>query len=308
MYLTLLLTGLAGLAAAKLLAGSEDPGTPHRPPQPKPASVQHTSGKAATKSNMRASMKPTRSSQSAGQGAVDPIVQPMDQGSIDTDKIVSVVSAHEGSYGAMNLNRDKAGLSFGIIQWSQKPGSLGVLLKAFNTADPLTFKRIFGPHSATLLAETAKPKNQNVKIDGHYLWESPWTDRFAVAGRNKQYRKVQKLVAVRDYMPGAEDGAKAAGWMTERMLALLYDRSVQQSPSTARRLGQAASGLTYRDALAKIAADAANRFRKTSDPRSSAWRKMADGSWHKFAGSFDLYAGITRRSKNIIEDPSLSDL
>ena len=41
-------------------------------------------------------------------------------------KILSVVAQMEGAgkFGALNLNTDKAGLSFGLIQWAQKPGRL----------------------------------------------------------------------------------------------------------------------------------------------------------------------------------------
>ena len=44
------------------------------------------------------------------------------------DRVLARVSKHEGRHDSLNLNYDGAGLSFGIIQWAQKPGSLGVLL------------------------------------------------------------------------------------------------------------------------------------------------------------------------------------
>src|SRR5215471_17457448 len=49
-------------------------------------------------------------------------------------KILSVVAQMEGAgkFSALNLNTDKAGLSFGLIQWAQKPGRLTEILKAFS--------------------------------------------------------------------------------------------------------------------------------------------------------------------------------
>src|ERR1017187_5742117 len=52
-------------------------------------------------------------------------------------KIVTLTSVLEGlgSFGAMNLNSDKAGMSYGMIQWAQKPKRLHEILQAFSDAD-----------------------------------------------------------------------------------------------------------------------------------------------------------------------------
>src|SRR5579863_7700413 len=61
-------------------------------------------------------------------------------------KILSVTAQMEGAgkFGAMNLNSDKAGMSFGLIQWAQKPVRLTEILKAFRSASANDFANIFG--------------------------------------------------------------------------------------------------------------------------------------------------------------------
>jgi hypothetical protein len=78
-------------------------------------------------------------------------------------KIVILTSILEGqgTFGAMNLNTDKAGLSYGIIQWAQKPGRLHEILQAFSDANADAFTAIFGGGDGSvasdLLAQTVKP-------------------------------------------------------------------------------------------------------------------------------------------------------
>ena len=61
-------------------------------------------------------------------------------------RVMSLTSQFEGAglFIAMNRNTDKAGLSFGLIQWAQKPRRLNELLRAFQAGDPDLFVQIFG--------------------------------------------------------------------------------------------------------------------------------------------------------------------
>jgi peptidoglycan hydrolase-like protein with peptidoglycan-binding domain len=67
-------------------------------------------------------------------------------------RLVSITSQFEGAglFAAMNRNTDRAGLSFGLIQWAQKPGRLNELLRAFQSREPAAFVRIFGGGDAAL--------------------------------------------------------------------------------------------------------------------------------------------------------------
>ena len=55
-----------------------------------------------------------------------------------------VRSASEGKADSLNRNLDGAGLSYGILQWNQRSGSLGVLLAAMQGADPPRSRRCSG--------------------------------------------------------------------------------------------------------------------------------------------------------------------
>ncbi len=60
-------------------------------------------------------------------------------------KILSVVAQMEGAgkFAALNLNTDKAGMSFGLLQWAQKPKRLNEILTAFSIALPADFIQVF---------------------------------------------------------------------------------------------------------------------------------------------------------------------
>ena len=53
-------------------------------------------------------------------------------------------------FDALNLNTDRARLSFGLLQWAQRPGMLGQLLSAIQQQQPAEFTRVFGGGDAEL--------------------------------------------------------------------------------------------------------------------------------------------------------------
>ena len=111
-----------------------------------------------------------------------------------------------GAFGAANLNTDRCGLSFGLIQWAQRPGRLHELLLAWDTADPDLFTRVFGEGDAdlarALLTHTAKPSGgvdarTGVTVDARFdLVAEPWRSRFASAAREPAFQRQQIASAV----------------------------------------------------------------------------------------------------------------
>ena len=236
------------------------------------------------------------------------------------DRVLARVSKHEGRHDSLNLNYDGAGLSFGIIQWAQKPGSLGVLLAEMQRTDPARFATTFGQDWPALLQTTAA--GSLAPVGGQVLWREPWVSRFQAAGRDPVFVAVQNRLAKNgEHFQGAIEAARELGVATERSLALLYDTSVQQGPAFAKRLarrvraritGGGAAAVSYPELLATYAQLAPAHFRRTTPPTSPypashiEWRKTGD-VWHAWAGRFDLYAGIARRRMGIVNDPDLSD-
>ena len=69
-------------------------------------------------------------------------------------------SEHEGNYWSVQANLDGNGVSYGILQWTQKSGSLGRLLRQMAAADPLAFGRFFGASWARLLDVTGRARGE----------------------------------------------------------------------------------------------------------------------------------------------------
>ena len=53
--------------------------------------------------------------------------------------LLKKTSQHEGTFWSVQKNLDGNGVSYGILQWTQKSGSLGRLLRAMADADPIAF-------------------------------------------------------------------------------------------------------------------------------------------------------------------------
>jgi len=126
-------------------------------------------------------------------------------------KIVSVVAQMEGAgkFSALNLNTDKAGLSFGLIQWAQKPGRLTEILQAFSKASQNDYVRIFGGGDANLAAQlivhTQKfkggidPATGQTTDPAFDLINDPWVSRFRQAALFKPFQQVQVQTALKDF-------------------------------------------------------------------------------------------------------------
>ena len=126
------------------------------------------------------------------------------------DRVIARVSKHEGTFDSLNLNRDGAGLSVGILQWSQRPGQLGVLLTAMAQADSERFVATFGRWSRELLVATRAASME--AVGGAVLWSEPWVSRFRAAGRDPVWQQVQVALARGgEHMRGAVEAWKVLG-------------------------------------------------------------------------------------------------
>jgi peptidoglycan hydrolase-like protein with peptidoglycan-binding domain len=138
-----------------------------------------------------------------------------------------------GKFTATNLNSDNAGLSFGLIQWAQKPGRLNEILRAFERAQPDRFIAVFGSGvKATadgLLAHTAKPRGGvdpgGRTTDPKYdLVNGIWRARFVSAGQDRVWQKTQINEAVTAFRRACERlGSFAAVARSERAVAFVLD-------------------------------------------------------------------------------------
>ncbi len=241
------------------------------------------------------------------------------------ERVLAAVVRHEAgglNYGAQNRNWDGAGLSYGVLQWTQHSGNLGKLLAAMAKADPDAFHRIFGEHSAELLRVTAAASLS--AVGGAFLWREPWTSRFKAAGQHPAFQQVQLQMALTgEHWQGAAKAAGILGVHTERSYALFFDTATQQGPGRAAQLAQqlrdhltapGAVRVAYIDLLTAYAERAANRYRRTTPPKTLqirtdlAWRQVGEREWRMFAGNVDLYTNVRKRRLGIVADRSLSDV
>jgi hypothetical protein len=109
-------------------------------------------------------------------------------------------------FALLNLNTDRKGLSFGVIQWAQKPGRLKEILSAFHDADAARFCNLFGGDdtAAGLLAHVAQASGgvdpvSGATIDPAFdLITDPWVSRFRAAGLDPVLQTVQVNTATAD--------------------------------------------------------------------------------------------------------------
>jgi len=151
-------------------------------------------------------------------------------------RIVSLVSQMEGAgkFAALNRNTDRAGLSFGLIQWAQKPGRLAGLLAMMAEADRDQFAAIFGggdPATADgLIAHCRKPfggvdpKIGDTVNPSFDLVQDPWVSRFRQAALTQRFQQVQVQAALAAFNASyAALGRLAPGLRSERAVAFMLD-------------------------------------------------------------------------------------
>jgi len=232
--------------------------------------------------------------------------------------IIRKVSQHEGRHDSLNLNLDNVGLSFGILQWVQAKGTLGVLLTAMYHTDPTRFQSIFGPHWQALLKVTRAGSLE--AVGGALLWHEPWVSRFKAAGRDPVFMAVQdKMAAEGEHMKSAIHAASRLGIVTVRSVALTFDTAVAQGPGFALKLADrirnryAGRRVQVHELLSAYALEGPAHFRRTQAPTEPypvahiSWRQVGPSEWHAFAGSFDLYTILLRNRRAILQDAQLSD-
>ncbi len=188
--------------------------------------------------------------------------------------LLTAIPEGNGEFGILNLNIDKAGLSFGIIQWAQKPGRLHEILQAFHDSDSTAFTTIFGGGDATvaagLLNHTAKPhggvdpdtgKTTDDKFD---LISPTWAARFVAASQSQAFQKVQITTAQAAFDKSrAFLSGYAPEFKTERSIAFMLDVANQFGDEGAKNLFQVTKkdGQTVAQHIAAIADESVNRMK-----------------------------------------------
>ena len=208
-----------------------------------------------------------------------------------------------GRFCAANGNTDRCGLSFGLIQWAQRPGRLHELLLALDTAHPDLFTQTFGGGDAelarALLTHTAKPSGgvdpaTGVTTDSRFdLVAEPWCSRFRAAGREPVFQKQQIAVAIDAFEQSLRRIRETTPVVTsQRGLTAMLDVANQFGDSGAAAVARAVMrpGMTEREFLVTLESETVARVS----------RKYGDGSPEA--------RGTANRRQLVRTTPWLSDL
>jgi hypothetical protein len=195
------------------------------------------------------------------------------------NKVLSLVAQMEGAgrFAALNLNTDRAGLSFGLIQWAQKPGRLTDILVAFRNTSAQDFARLFGggdPQVANgLIAHTQKPfggiddntgQTTNPAFD---LIEEPWVTRFRNAAVFLPFQSTQVSLALSAFNSFySKLRSFASGIASERGVAFMIDLANQHGPGGAEAIYKAVQqpGLPERQLLAAMVEESVRRIQDSA--------------------------------------------
>jgi peptidoglycan hydrolase-like protein with peptidoglycan-binding domain len=126
---------------------------------------------------------------------------------------------------------DGQGISFGVLQWNIKQGSLQPLLKEMNQNHPEIFDDIFHDHANTLRAVLTKPLAKqmewarSIQSPKKQVVE-PWKGLFKALGRTETYQDIQVENAAQNFQK-ARDWCADYGLFSERAVALMFDIRTQ---------------------------------------------------------------------------------
>jgi peptidoglycan hydrolase-like protein with peptidoglycan-binding domain len=203
-------------------------------------------------------------------------------------RVLSVVAQMEGAgrFAALNLNTDCCGLSFGLIQWAQKPGRLADILCAFQKASQKNFVEIFGAGSPSLcealLAHARKScggvdaKSGKTTDPAFDLTREPWVSRFRRAALWVPFQKVQVETALAAFQESCEQVRKFAPEIqSEEGTAFMIDIANQFGNGGARKLCQAArrDGMNEQLLMQAVAAESVRRMQEPFKASTDARRK-----------------------------------
>ncbi len=165
-----------------------------------------------------------------------------------TLKLMSVTTQFEGAgrFGAINRNTDKAGLSFGLIQWAQKPLRLHELLEAFDRREHAGFVKLFGDGDESVARGLVKHVSlqrggtdpQGGTLDARFdLIREPWLSRFRDSARQLAFQKIQVDLALDAFRKSFQMAAATAPELkSERAIAFMLDLANQHGDAGAESI------------------------------------------------------------------------
>jgi hypothetical protein len=197
-------------------------------------------------------------------------------------RLVGLTSQFEGAgqFAALNKNTDRAGLSFGLIQWAQKPKRLHEILAGFQSRQPDLFVRIFGGGDASLaqglldhtIKENGGVDSQGKTTDSRFdLIQDPWVSRFRQAALDPALQRVQLDVASTAFNSTVHQvQGYAPDIRSERGIAFMLDLANQHGDGGAKSIYTtvAKAGMSEADLMKSMEAESVARVQRQFGPGS----------------------------------------
>jgi peptidoglycan hydrolase-like protein with peptidoglycan-binding domain len=206
-------------------------------------------------------------------------------------KLLAITAQMEGvgKFGAINRNTDKAGLSYGLIQWAQSRRRLPELLRAFQQADAALYTQIFGDGDSAmaeaLIAHVSKP-NGGVSSAGTTvapkfdLVAEPWVGRFKRAALEVKFQVAQVATAMTAFLNSYRAMREyASDVRTERGVGFMLDVANQFGDGGLKRLYTTVRrpGASEMDILEEIAAETVEEINRKFPGFGVGVRARRDG-------------------------------
>ncbi len=166
--------------------------------------------------------------------------QPAAQADLSNEEIYRIVrevvipDSGDELYSAVSADREfeatgrHFGLGFGLALFTQESGRLGHVLQLMQQRDAAAFAEIFGTEAEALLAVTnaATPAERLQPIGGEVLWSEKWLERFRRAGQIPVFQAAQNEEVIAGQFRPMLKIATDLGFLSDRGLAMVYDRIV----------------------------------------------------------------------------------
>jgi hypothetical protein len=219
-------------------------------------------------------------------------------------RLVAQAESGAAGYSATNPDREyetpghpayhltHIGLSWGFIQFTQRSGNLGLVLRAArDRSDALraqgrlragqSFEELFGPAWQELLNVTsaATADERVAPVAGKELWDEAWVRRFQQAGQVDYVQNAQNEIAVRSFVDPNVAVARWLGLDSPRAFALLLDRVIHMGNGgglafVMRAVGPVQSEADRARALSALGAGDLRQFQQRFAPDLAV-----DGLW-----------------------------
>lgn len=162
---------------------------------------------------------------------------------------VALLDSGDAVFGAISQNEEyttpnqpayekrQFGLGFGFLRFTQASTHLGSLLQIMQRREPQLFAEVFAPHAEELLqALTAPTEAERLQlVGGEVLWSDNWVAKFKQAATIPAFQAAQNEEAIEHLFKPMLPIAYHLGFVTDRSLAMVFDRVVTQGLGTGIR-------------------------------------------------------------------------